>query len=123
MCVEQIENIYGKAMTAKELAAFLKVDSRTLVKYAHKWGGVEVAPGTWRFFENRIKEVIDANVHDEERFQKISRQRSGSGNTTAKMVSGRQPEVGKSRNRLGGGNQKSDRRGTRQDPHGLLDDV
>ena len=50
----ELESRYGLSMTPKGLADFLGVDARTVIKYAHIWGGVEVAPGTYRFFENRI---------------------------------------------------------------------
>jgi hypothetical protein len=43
----------GECLTASELAEFLKLDRRTVVKYANRWGGVEVTPGTWRFFEKK----------------------------------------------------------------------
>jgi hypothetical protein len=51
----------GQAMTPKELAKILKIDHRTVIKYAPRWGGVEVSPGKYRFFENRVMEVINAD--------------------------------------------------------------
>ena len=54
-----IEN--GEPMTPQEVANFLGVDVRTVKKYGGSLGGVRVAPGRWRFFENRIRRFIDAN--------------------------------------------------------------
>ena len=55
-----LEANYGRSINPTELAKFLGLDRRTIVKYAPRWGGVEVTPGTWRFFEKRILEVLNA---------------------------------------------------------------
>ena len=68
---------YGRMITPKELASFLRVDPRTVVKYAHRWGGIEISPGKYRFFENRIKEAIDAEYGDQERQTSLFGQRDG----------------------------------------------
>jgi len=44
---------YGKAMTPKEVAIFLGVDYRTVIKYADRWGGVEVSPGKYKFYKEK----------------------------------------------------------------------
>lgn len=52
----------GKTLTPAELAEILRVCPNTVRKNFHRWGGVEVAPGTYRFFENIVKEVLNANT-------------------------------------------------------------
>ena len=58
--MKDLSEIFGKSYTPQELAQWLNLDPRTVNKYADRWGGVEVAPGKMRFFEKRIKEVINA---------------------------------------------------------------
>jgi hypothetical protein len=41
----ELTEIYGRYIEPVELAKFLGIDSRTVVKYAPRWGGVEVSPG------------------------------------------------------------------------------
>ncbi|MDQ7835784.1 MAG: helix-turn-helix domain-containing protein [Humidesulfovibrio sp.] len=58
---ERLLNEFGESMTPQEVANLLGVDVRTVKKYGGSLGGVRVAPGRWRFFENRIRRFIDAN--------------------------------------------------------------
>ncbi|MHC1753140.1 hypothetical protein [Humidesulfovibrio sp.] len=58
---ERLLNEFGESMTPQKVAIFLGVDVRTVKKYGGSLGGVEVTPGRWRFFENRIRRFIDAN--------------------------------------------------------------
>ena len=51
----------GKALTATELAKILGVDPRTIRRHYQRWGGVWVAPNVLRFFDNRVREAINAN--------------------------------------------------------------
>lgn len=50
----------GEPIEPVDLAERLGIDPRTLKKYAGRWGGVEVAPGIIRFFENRVQEKLNA---------------------------------------------------------------
>jgi DNA-directed RNA polymerase specialized sigma subunit len=59
---KDLENLYGRAMKPTELAKFLGIDVRTVKKYGDRWGGVEVAPGYMRFFENRVLEGSKCRV-------------------------------------------------------------
>ena len=52
----------GKPLNSVELANILGVDRRTIIKYADRWGGVEVAPGVFRFFEHIVAEKINAKL-------------------------------------------------------------
>ena len=62
----QLEKVLGRSITPEQLSAFLKLDRRTVIKYAYRWGGVEVTPGCWRFFEKRILEVLNAEQNNAE---------------------------------------------------------
>ena len=84
------ETEYGRSITPKELGKFLGLDPRSLIKYADRWGGVEVFPGTWRFFENRVKEVLDAELDNCAREKEIPRHCDGKGRTKRQTVSRRQ---------------------------------
>ncbi|GAB6039235.1 hypothetical protein JCM15519_37940 [Fundidesulfovibrio butyratiphilus] len=52
----------GATLTVCELAKVLRIAPNTVRKYHKQWGGVEVAPGTFRFFENIVKEKIHADT-------------------------------------------------------------
>jgi len=88
-----LETTYGRTYTPQELGEFLQLDRRTVIKYAARWGGVEVTPGTWRFFENRIMEVLNAEQGFEKRHVEVQGKRDGSGPDAAKTVSGREQKV------------------------------
>jgi uncharacterized protein YjcR len=70
---KDLENLYGRAMKPTELAKFLGIDVRTVKKYGDRWGGVEVAPGYMRFFENRVLEALNAEFDKETRKEALSR--------------------------------------------------
>ena len=75
--MKELDQEYGKALTPKQLADFLGIDPRTVLKYRDRWGGVQVSPGIWRFFEKTIKEVINNVVHQEpSRKEEICRHRA-----------------------------------------------
>ena len=67
----------GRPVMPKELAKRLGLDARTVKKYYKRWGGIEVCPGTVRFFENRIKEVLHAEFSNQTRPASIRRDRVG----------------------------------------------
>ena len=116
------ESIYGRSISPLELAVFLGIDRRTVIKYAHKWGGVEVAPGTWRFFEKRITEVLNAEQNNEERNIAISGKRDCPGSDDPKDVSGREQKIVSGSVDLGKRNKK--RTGTEAipDKYGIFGD-
>jgi hypothetical protein len=93
MTNNELAQDFGPCMTATELAEYLKVDRRTIVKYASLWGGVEVTPGTWRFFEKRIVEVINAQQGFEKRQSAIQGHRNSAGADFTKAVPRRRKEV------------------------------
>ena len=62
MGLKELQQEYGAPMTVSQVAELLGVDRRTITKYPELYGGVWVAPGRLRFFENRIREILDANT-------------------------------------------------------------
>jgi hypothetical protein len=120
MLEAELESIYGRSITPKELAKFLGIDIRTVVKYAYIWGGVEVCPGKYRFFENRIKEVLDAKFNNETRRETMARNRHVQRRKAGQTVSGCHKKILSESCSLGKGNTKETRKNT--DRHGLLDD-
>ncbi len=62
MGVEALRQDFGDSLSASEVAAFFGVDRRTVQKYPARYGGVWVAPGRLRFFENRIRDILNANT-------------------------------------------------------------
>ena len=116
----EFESLYGRSMTPKELAEFLGIDTRTVIKYADKWGGGEVCPGKYRFFENRIKEALDAKFNNETRLETMERIRHGKKQKAGQTVSGCHKNILSGSGSLGKGNSKETRKNT--DRHGLLDD-
>ena len=62
MGFKELQQEFGAPMTVSQVAELLGVDRRTITKYPELYGGVWVAPGRLRFFENRIREILDANT-------------------------------------------------------------
>jgi hypothetical protein len=65
MITDDLEKEFGRVIRPIELAKFLDIDVRTVKKYYYMWGGVHVTPNDFRFFENLVKEAINANNHNE----------------------------------------------------------
>lgn len=61
MGLETLRQDYGDSLSVSEVAVFFGVDRRTVQKYPARYGGVEVAPGRLRFFENLIRDILNAN--------------------------------------------------------------
>ena len=102
-----LESMFGRAYSAQELADFLGLDRRTVIKYATTWGGVEVAPGTWRFFEKRIMEVLNAQQGYETGGSAVPWQCHRSGSSGTEDVRGRQQKVASSGRPMGKRNKKA----------------
>lgn len=102
----ELEQEYGRAITPQELGKFLSLDRRTIIKYANQWGGVEVAPGTWRFFEKRILEVLNAQLNKETRSNALPGQCNSQRNNATKGIPGRFTKVEKGCLPLGRENKK-----------------
>jgi hypothetical protein len=117
--IDIIHESFGKSMTPKELASYLNVDPRTVVRYADYWGGIEVSPGKYRFFEKRVMEVINANSDNQTWEKKVGRFRDGFRGKSVEGVSGRVKKIIQGSSDMGNRRKKEDCTGDR---HGLLDE-
>lgn len=59
MTAADLDALLGRAIPDRTLAEYLGMDVRTLRKYHERWGGVEVSPGRFVFFEKHIKGIIE----------------------------------------------------------------
>jgi len=112
---------FGSCLTAIELAKLLKLDRRTVVKYASYWGGVEVTPGTWRFFEKRIKEVLNAQCSNETGKVSLPSQCNSAKGDETKNISGRFAKVKEGSLSLGRGNKEKTGKRTVTDKYGIFE--
>ena len=80
---------YGKALKPAQVGKIFHLDPRTVRKYARDLGGVEVFPGTWRFFDKLVKERIDHAIFDHETRQTpIPGNSGGEGDSRRQTVPG-----------------------------------
>jgi len=96
-----LEEKFGKAMTPVELASFLGVDRRTVMREVDRWGGVTVSPGRVRFFEKLVMEVIDADLKAKARPSEMDGPRQNRYGRKIEVVSRRQPTIRESSYRMG----------------------
>ncbi len=116
-----LEKDYGRTMKPEELAALLKVDRRTVIKYADWWGGIEVSPGKYRFFEKIIRRRLDAKFNNEERKEEMAGHSDGQRPKKGQTVSGQLKGSLPVSSAMGKGGKRKVRK--RTDRHGLLDAV
>lgn len=116
-----LEEKYGKAMTPVELAAFLGVDRRTVIREADRWGGVAVSSGRIRFFEKKVMEVLDAELSEQARPHPVGGSSAGKRRDPHQDISGRQLKVREGGNLLGGRKTKGAVGQSQRDPFGLCD--
>jgi hypothetical protein len=116
----ELDSIYGRFIKPKELAEFLGVDRRTVIKYAAIWGGVEVAPGTYRFFENRIMEVLNAKQNFEKRNLEIPGKCDGQRHSKTETIPGRDKKIVSKGRSLGNRSREGTGKGAFRDSHGVF---
>jgi hypothetical protein len=112
----------GKALTPQEVADLFGIDARTVRKYSERLGGVEVAPGCLRFFENRIREIVYADANNSTRQVTVARGSENRGEDSGlKMV-----RPGRKRAKSGhfvGGKDEGGTGEAERDPHNLLESI
>jgi DNA-directed RNA polymerase specialized sigma subunit len=110
--IDELEEEFGRSLTAKELAQLLRIDPRTVNRYASRWGGIEVSPNRYRFFEKSIKQVFShANNHRETRQAALHQPDHGKRRKKVKTVPGYQQDVKTSSHAVGTRGQKASRAG------------
>ena len=119
-----LEKELGRPLTPSELAHILGVSPNSIRKNFLRWGGVEVFPGTIRFYENIVKEKICGNFSQEIRQGTSLEGGRDRKRQAARTDLRRQLEtVPKGRNVLGGTNtNRAPAADVTADPHGLLSD-
>lgn len=117
--MESLKETYGNVLTDVELSEFLGIDPRTVKKYADIWGGVEVSPGKFRFYEKVIRRRLDANIDNEAWQKALEGSCRPKWKKKRKAVSRPDNRVQEKCNIMGnGGKEKT---GKRVDRHGLFD--
>ncbi len=110
--LDELEQEFGRSLTAKELAQLLRVDPRTVNRYANRWGGIEVSPNRYRFFEKSIKRVFENGYDHREAGQAaLPKPDHGQWRQKGQAVSGHQHGVQTRRHAVGTRNQKASRTG------------
>ena len=56
---------FGRILTASEVAEIFRLDVRTVRRYYKSFGGVRIGHAL-RFLENRIVEMFDGNLYEQE---------------------------------------------------------
>jgi hypothetical protein len=119
----ELTEIYGRYIIPEEFAKFLGIDRRTVVKYAPRWGGVEVSPGKWRFFENRVKEVLNNAEFDKETWKgPLPSERDGKRKNKIEAVSGFHQTIISGSGNLGKRNKGKHDKGAISDKFDLFND-
>jgi AraC-like DNA-binding protein len=114
-----IQEHFGKPLTPTELGKLLGISASTVRRHYRRFGGVEVAKGTFRFFENIVMEMIDANLRQtlEESTMEGSGNRPQESERTS--IPGRQPEKLPRRRSMGRRDPEGNEGGADQSRHGL----
>jgi hypothetical protein len=120
MTSTELTEIYGRSIKPDELGKFLGIDRRTVVKYAQRWGGVEVSPGKWRFFENRIKEVLNAKFDKETWKEPLPSERDGQRCLQTEAVSRLHKKIISGSGNLGKRRKRKNGKATISDKFGLF---
>ncbi|MGD9609289.1 MAG: hypothetical protein AB7U59_07770 [Desulfovibrionaceae bacterium] len=115
-----LEKELGRPMTPQELARILGVCANTVRRYRERWGGVEVAPGKIRFFENKVREVLHASTTQEVQPASVAGSRNRRRQAEGKAFPGRDREESPRRRTMGSGPEKEDQE-PEADRHGLAD--
>ena len=122
MTSEQLTQLYGRSITPQELAKFLGIDDRTVKTHAHIWGGVEVSPGKFRFFEDRVRGVLDGKCDKEKGKIEVPGKCNGQGGNKPKTVSRCINEIKEGSNSLGKRRKRKNGKATFPDKFGIFKD-
>ena len=116
---ESIKENLGKPLTPADLGKLLGISASTVRRHYRRFGGVEVASGTYRFFENIVMEMIDANIRQTLEEETMERSRDCSRESKGTSVRGRQSKELPRRRPMGGYDPQGDQGAADEDRHGL----
>lgn len=121
MCIEKLYEKYGDAITPDELGKYFQLDPRTIKKYAHNLGGVEVAPGKWRFLTKKVMEVIDAEQYPQKWKKTNQSNRNGKGGDKVETLPGCDKKIVSGSLAMGRRSPKTAGKGDGADRFGVFD--
>ncbi|MBU1002504.1 MAG: hypothetical protein KKE73_08265 [Proteobacteria bacterium] len=104
--IQELEERFGRRIELTTLARYLGVAPNTVRKYASRLGGIEVTPGTWRFFDKRVERFIHGKYLQETRGYARAGGGHGPGQDPQEMVPGRFQNVHAGGHPLGGAGPK-----------------
>jgi hypothetical protein len=77
----ELDKELGPVLTVNDMSKLLGVCENTVRNHHKRWGGVEVTPGKYHFFENVVRKKIYADIGDtgegEEEAQILERRSDG----------------------------------------------
>ncbi|HSL62367.1 MAG TPA: hypothetical protein VK885_11295 [Desulfotignum sp.] len=122
LTAEKLTHEFGPLIKPEDLSEFLGIDKRTLLKHSRFWGGIEVYPGRYRFFEKDVKERLENARTDNKTWKEaMARFRNDKRGEKATAVSRRNQGIEKSGCKMGGRN--SGAAGSRPDKHGIFNNA
>jgi len=125
MTLDDLVAEFGRPIPDTVFAEYLGVNIRTMRKHAHQWGGVEIIPGRYAFFEGQVRKVIEnAKPVLEKRKTAMARCRDGQRPAFPAVVPRRFKGQRTSSRSVGGGRKDTTQKaGSKRpdDPLGFLD--
>ena len=124
MTLEDLVAEFGRPIPEAVFAVYLGIDARTMRKYADHWGGVEIIPGRYAFFESQVRKVIEnAKPVLEKRHILMAWRRRSERRFPRKMAVGQLASgPARGRNTENGAGKEGTKGRRADDPFGLLDD-
>lgn len=111
----------GSPLTPKELARMFGISVQTVRRYYPRWGGIEVAPGTVRFFEHIVKERINADLDQTGQGTAVAGSGYSSGGQKGENVPRRQRKESSCGSQVGRSDAADIAGGDTSNRHGLAD--
>ena len=115
----------GRPLSVKEVSDLIGLDQRTVRKYAYELEGVFLA-GRWRFFEKKIRRLINASIMQKTQRETLERKNSfqwqNTENEMVRLREERREGISKSSSMGREGKKKTVNKRRNSDPHHIFDD-